>query len=160
LLLLGDAFADQEPVVGQRVTAQVERRPDVADRTVLRSGRAHAHPVWCVDARGVEDLSDDLGLVRSMVGKGFAGPLPRHEDPATTDAQVPPIVSFGWALARHHPGCGLFRLDAEPEPVRTPGRARQKPDVPMEPVQMGPLRRCEVVGVAVGVGDVFGQVLR
>jgi hypothetical protein len=67
-------------------------------------------------------------------------------------------VGLVLAVARHHPRPGVFGLDAEPQPVCARRGAGQPADFFGQAVDVGdPGRRG--VGVVVGGGDVFGEVL-
>jgi hypothetical protein len=67
-------------------------------------------------------------------------------------------MSLVLAVARHHPGNGVFGLYAEPQPVGTVRGAGQPAHFLGQPVDVR-LPRRRGLAVVIGAGDVLGQVL-
>ncbi len=156
-LLLGDGAHDDVDVVGVVGGHVLPHEP--ASAVVGEHVGGPAVPIRGRDPGGFEDLADDLGPVRLVLGEGLAGPVPADLDAAAAEAEVLPVVRLARAHAGREAGAGVLGLDAEAQPVRTGLRTGQVQDLFVEPVDVRLVRLIGVVRVGVGLGDGFGEVL-
>ena len=150
----------------QRCRSAMEARMhpgvDAAGRVWCRSTRTAACPSAESDVGGEpfglggddpglsEGFADDGGAVGPVLGQGLAGPLAGDQDAAAAEAEVLPVVRLRVAPAGSQAGAGVLGLDAVAEPVRAARRARQAPQLGVQPVDVrsrpgssvGGRRRC------------------
>jgi hypothetical protein len=109
-----------------------------------------------VSCRNPEGGQQPLLAVGAVVGQGLAGPFAGGQDPAPAVAEVISVVGLALAAAGDQAGPGALGLDAVPEPVRAPRRAR------LIPQRLG--QPCDVILLGAGlglvaVGHLLGEVL-
>ena len=92
-----------------------------------------------VGCRNTERRQQPLFPVGAVVGQRLAGPLAGDQDPAPGVAEVIGVVGLALAAAGGQAGPGVLGLDAVPEPVRAPRRARLVPQRLRQPRRVGPL---------------------
>ena len=80
-----------------------------------------------VGCRNTERAQQPLFAVGAVVGQGLAGPLAGGQHPPPGVAEVIGVVGLALAPAGDQAGPGVLGLDAVPEPVRAPRRARLEP---------------------------------
>ena len=138
------------------VSDGVQQPPGVVQ--VIRVGRGDGFPgvPGRVGCRNTEGPQQPVLAVGAVVGQGLAGPLARDQDPPPGIAEVIGVVGLALAPAGGQAGPGVLGLDAVPEPVRAPRRARLIPQRLSQPGRVIVLR----VGVGlVAVADLLGEVL-
>jgi hypothetical protein len=109
------------------VSNGVQQPPGVVH--VIRVGRGDGFPglPGRVGCRNTEGLQEPVFPVGAVVGQGLAGPLARDQHAAPGVAEMISIVGFALAPAGGQAGPGILGLDAVPEPVGAPRRARLDP---------------------------------
>ena len=73
-----------------------------------------------LDAGLFEELPNEFAALGAVVIEGLVGPLPRHEDAASGDAEVFGLVGLALAAPRDQGVAGAAGLDAIEQPHRTP----------------------------------------
>src|ERR1700756_3792336 len=77
--------------------------------------------------RNTEGPQEPVLPVGAVIGQGLAGPLARDQDPPPGIAEMIRVMCFALAPAGSQVGPGVLGLNAVPQPVGTPGRARLEP---------------------------------
>ena len=110
---------------------------------VIRVGRGDGFPgvPGRVGCRNTERAQQPVLAVGAVVGQRLTGPLARDQHPAPGVAEVIGVVGLALAPAGDQAGPGVLGLDAVPEPVRAPRRARLIPQRLSQPRRVSPLRR-------------------
>jgi hypothetical protein len=124
-------------------------------------GRRHGFPgvPGRVGCRNTEHPQQPVLPVGAVVGQRLAGPLARDQDPAPGVAEVVGVVGLALAGAGGQAGPGVLGLDAVPQPVRAPRRARLEPQRLGQPGGVVMLRAGGgLMAVAYLLGEVLGQV--
>src|SRR6185312_4915598 len=80
-----------------------------------------------VGCRNTEGAQEPFLAVGAVIGQGLAGPLAGDQDPPPGVAEMIGIVGLALAPAGSLAGPGVLGLNAVPEPVGAPGRARLEP---------------------------------
>ena len=109
-----------------------------------------------VSCRNTEGRQQPVPAVGAVVGEGLSGPLAGDQDAAPGVAEVVGVVGLAFAPAGGQAGPGVLGLDAVPEPVRAPRRAR------LQSQRFGQPRRVDALSVGlrlVAVGCLLGEVL-
>ena len=102
---------------------------------VVRVGRGDRFPgvPGRVGCRNTERPQQPVLAVGAVVGQRLAGPLARDKHPAPGVAEVIGVVSLALAPAGGQARPGVLGLDAVPQPVRAPRRARLVPQRVSQP---------------------------
>src|SRR5690242_10007933 len=112
-----------------------------------------------ISCRNTECPKEPFLAISAVVGQGLAGPLARDQDPPPGVAEMIDIMRLALAGARGQAGPGVLGLDAVPQPVGAPRRARLKPQRLSQPGSVIMLRADRgLMAVAYLLGEVLGQV--
>jgi hypothetical protein len=138
------------------VSDGVQQSPRVVH--VVRVARGNGFPgvPGRVGCRNIERLQEPVLAVGAVVGQRLAGPLARDQHPAPGIAEVIGVMGLALAPAGDQARPGTLGLDAVPQPVRAPRRARL---IPHSLSQPGRVLLLGAGGGLVAAADVLGEVL-